>query len=84
MDSENLYYVWEKMENYINPKDKKQAIEEFLMVCYENDANIYELLETSDESFIHQIKIIIWMMIFQKLLEDLLKKMVLMRKNGNG
>lgn len=50
MDSENLYYVWEKMENYINPKDKKQAIEEFLMVCYENDANIYELLETSDES----------------------------------
>ena len=50
MDSENLYYVWEKMENYINPKDKKQAIEEFLMVCYENDANIYEILETSDES----------------------------------
>ena len=50
MDSENLYYIWEKMENYINPKDKKQAIEEFLMVCYENDANIYEILETSDES----------------------------------
>jgi len=50
MDSENLYYVWEKMENYINPKDKRQAIEEFLMVCYENDANIYEILETSDES----------------------------------
>ena len=30
MDSENLYYVWEKMENYINPKDKRQAIEEFV------------------------------------------------------
>ena len=50
MNDSDLYYLWEKMENYINPKEKKQAIEEFLMVCYENDANIYEILETSDES----------------------------------
>lgn len=50
MDDENLYYLWEKMENYINPKEKKQAIEEFLMCVYDNGGDIYKLLETSDDT----------------------------------
>lgn len=50
MENNELYYLWEKMEDYINPKEKKQAIEEFLMVVYENNGNIYALLEEADEA----------------------------------
>lgn len=50
MDDEVLYYLWEKMEDYINPKEKKQAIEEFLMCVYDNGGNIFSLLHASDDS----------------------------------
>ena len=49
MNDNDLYYLWDKMENYINPKEKKQAIEEFLMFVYDCGGNVYSLLEESDE-----------------------------------
>ena len=50
MNDSDLYYLWEKMENYINPKEKKQTIEEFLMFVYDNGGDIYALMEEAEES----------------------------------
>ena len=48
MESEDLFELWLKMEEYINPKDKKEAIDVFLQYCYEHDANIYEIMESAE------------------------------------
>lgn len=50
MNDADLYLLWEKLEPYINPKDKKEAVEAFLMEIYENGGNVYALLENSDET----------------------------------
>jgi len=50
MNDEELYLICEKLECYINPKEKKQAIEEFLMVVYDNGGNVYTLMKVADET----------------------------------
>ena len=50
MDDYDLYFLWEKVSDYINPKEKKQAIEEFLMCIYDNGGNVYKLLEASNDT----------------------------------
>lgn len=48
MNTEDLFELWLKMEEYIIPKYKKESIDSFLQFCYEHDVNIYALLEEAE------------------------------------
>ena len=49
MEPQDLFELWLKMEEYILPKDKKEAIDVFLQFCYEQDVNIYQLMESAED-----------------------------------
>ena len=49
MESQDLFELWVKMEEFILPKDKKEAIESFIQFCYEQDVNIYQLMEAAED-----------------------------------
>ena len=48
MESEDFFELWLKMEEYVLPKDKKEAIDAFLQFCCEHDVNMFKLLEEAE------------------------------------
>lgn len=46
---EDLYELWGKLEDYITPKDKKDAMMIFIEFCYDHDINLNSLMEVAEE-----------------------------------
>ena len=46
---EDMYELWGKLEDFITPKDKKDAMLNFIEFCYDHDGNLFSLMEMAEE-----------------------------------